>query len=99
MQLDEGDGLSSIFTQYIYYNFLRCLMINLLYLPQKNFRQYRIFKMYIPFFLSDVIFQRNPNDCEDSQFDFLIWFNTLLLLVKFPLKDKMHSTIEYETLD
>ena len=89
--------MSLLFTQYIYYNFLRCFMIKLLYLPQKNFRQYRIFKMHIPFFLRDVIFQFNRNGCEDSQFDFLIWFNLFLLLVKFPLKDKMHSTTQYDT--
>ena len=57
------------------------------------------FQWHIPFFFRDVIFQRNPNDCKDSQFDFLIWFNLFLLLVKFTLKDKMHNTSEYEMLD
>ena len=71
------------------------VLLNLVYFRQRTFRQYRIFQWHIPFFLRDVIFQRNPNSCEYSQFDFLIWFNSFLVLVKFTLKDKVHDTIEY----
>ena len=74
-------------------------LLNLVYLPQRTFRQYCIFQWHIPFFLRDIIFQHNTNDCEYSQFDFLIWFNSFLVLVKFTLKDKKHDKTEYETLD
>ena len=49
-QLDEHDSLSSLFTQNIYYDFLSCVTIRLLYLAQKAIRHYRIFSDTSPSF-------------------------------------------------
>ena len=42
-QLDEHDSLSSFSTQNIYNDFLSCVTIHLLYLPQKTLRHCLIF--------------------------------------------------------
>ena len=48
--LDEHDSLNSLFTQFIYYDFLSSVTTHLLYLPQKTLRNCRIFNDTSPSF-------------------------------------------------
>ena len=79
--------------------------IHLVYLPQRTFRQYRIFNCTSPSFCVMSYFNviqitakvlKNPDKFLSftTTFNFLIWFNSFLMLVKFTLKDKMHNTIK-----
>ena len=49
-RLDEYDSLSSLFTQFIYYDFLSSVTTHLLYLPQKTLSNCRIFNDTCPSF-------------------------------------------------
>ena len=49
-RLDEHDSLSSLFTHFIYYDFLSCVTTHLLYLPQKTLSNCRIFSDTSPSF-------------------------------------------------